>query len=116
MPEEPVIELTACRTTIAMLRQGDYVCPSSTGFTMDQIGEMIAACLIGAEGVAAETLLVIDGRESFANFVDYERLYGNAPRPPMKPFAPCLGYAGRRTPRTASIGRVSDCRRARPDP
>jgi hypothetical protein len=47
LPEEPVIELRACRTTIAMLRQRDYFCPSSTGFTMNQIGEMIAACLTG---------------------------------------------------------------------
>jgi hypothetical protein len=30
-----------------MLRQRDYFCPSSTGFTINQIGEIIAACLTG---------------------------------------------------------------------
>jgi hypothetical protein len=52
--------------------------------------------VVFAEGVAAETLQVVDGQETFANFVEYERLYGDAPRPPMKPFGPCLGYAGGR--------------------
>ena len=40
--------------------------------------------VVFAEGVAAETLQVVDGQETFANFVEYERLYGDAPRPPMK--------------------------------
>ena len=52
--------------------------------------------VVFAEGVAAETLQVVDGQETFANFVEYEKLYGDAPRPPMKPFGPCLGYAGGR--------------------
>jgi hypothetical protein len=52
--------------------------------------------VVFAEGVAAETLLVTEGRENFANFVEYERLYGNAPQPPMKPFARYLGYPGGR--------------------
>ena len=52
--------------------------------------------VVFAEGVAAETLQVVDGQETFANFVEYERLYGDAPRLPMKPFGPCLGYAGGR--------------------
>jgi hypothetical protein len=57
----------------------------------------IATCeVIFAKGVAAETLLVINGRENFANFAEYERLYGNTLRPPVKPFASYLGYAGGR--------------------
>ncbi len=52
--------------------------------------------VVFAEGAPAETLLVIDGRETFANFFEYERLYGSTPQPPMKPFAPVLGYAGGR--------------------
>jgi hypothetical protein len=67
--------------------------------------------VIFAEGVAAETLLVINGRENFASFVEYERLCENTPRPPMKPFAPYLGYAGGR-PNSKDY----DCRRLRPDP
>jgi hypothetical protein len=39
--------------------------------------------VIFAEGVVADTCW--DGRENFANFVEYEKLYGNAPRPPVKP-------------------------------
>jgi hypothetical protein len=30
-----------------MLRQGDYFCPGSSGFTINQIGEMIAAARAG---------------------------------------------------------------------
>jgi len=40
--------------------------------------------VVFAEGVAAETLPVIDGRENFANFVEYERPYGNTSQLPMK--------------------------------
>jgi hypothetical protein len=47
-----------------------------------------------AEGAPAETLLVTDQRENFANFVEYERLYGVDQRPAMKPFAPVLEYSG----------------------
>jgi len=47
-----------------------------------------------AEGAPAETLLVTNDREDFANFVEYERLYGVDERPPMKPFAPILKYRG----------------------
>ena len=49
-----------------------------------------------AEGAPAETLQVTNDREDFANFVDYERLYGVDERPPMKPFAPVLKYRGLR--------------------
>jgi len=42
--------------------------------------------VIFAEGVAAEALPVIDGRENFANFVEYERLSGNTLRPPDEAF------------------------------
>jgi Hint domain len=52
--------------------------------------------VIFAEGAPAETLLVTTGREGFANFVEYERLYGKEERPAMKPFAPVLDYHGGR--------------------
>jgi hypothetical protein len=51
--------------------------------------------IIFAEGAPVETLLVTDGREGFANFVEYERLYGSEERPAMKPYAPILSYGGR---------------------
>jgi hypothetical protein len=51
--------------------------------------------VIFAEGAPAETLLVTSGREGFANFVEYERLYGSEERPAMKPFAPVFRYGGR---------------------
>ena len=50
--------------------------------------------VIFAEGTPAETLLVTDDRETFANFLAYERLYGADERPAMKPFAPILKYTG----------------------
>lgn len=50
--------------------------------------------VIFAEGAPAETLLVTDDRERFVNFVEYERLYGTATVPAMKPFAPVLEYQG----------------------
>jgi hypothetical protein len=50
--------------------------------------------VVFAEGAPAETLLVT-GREGFANFVEYERLYGSEVRPAMKPFAPIHSYGGR---------------------
>jgi Hint domain len=49
-----------------------------------------------AEGAPAETLRVVDDREDFANFIDYERLYGADRRPAMEPFAPILKYRGGR--------------------
>jgi Hint domain len=52
--------------------------------------------VIFAEGAPAETLLATNGREGYANFVEYERLYGSEERPAMKPFAPVLGYHGGR--------------------
>jgi Hint domain len=51
--------------------------------------------VIFAEGAPVETLLVTEGREGFANFVEYERVYGSEERPAMKPFAPILSYGGR---------------------
>jgi hypothetical protein len=51
--------------------------------------------VIFAEGAPAETLLVTDGREGFANFAEYERLNGSDARPAMKPFAPIFSYGGR---------------------
>jgi hypothetical protein len=52
--------------------------------------------VVFAEGAAAETVLIKDDREDFANFVEYERLYGIDRRPAMKPFAPVLKYEGGR--------------------
>jgi len=52
--------------------------------------------VVFAEGAPAETLLVTRDRESFVNFVDYERLYGVDKRPPMKPFASIIKYKGSR--------------------
>jgi hypothetical protein len=57
--------------------------------------ELEAHEVIFAEGAPAETLLVTDGREGFANFVEYERLHGSEERPAMKPFAPIFSYGGR---------------------
>jgi hypothetical protein len=51
--------------------------------------------VIFAEGAPTETLLVTTGREGFANFVEYERLYGSEERPAMKPFARIYSYGGR---------------------
>ena len=51
--------------------------------------------VIFAEGAPVETLLVTNDREGFANFVEYERVYGSEERPAMKPFAPILSYGGR---------------------
>jgi hypothetical protein len=48
-----------------------------------------------AEGAPVESLLVSDGREGFANFVEYERRYGREARPAMTPFAPVISYGGR---------------------
>jgi hypothetical protein len=58
--------------------------------------ELEAHEVIFAEGAPAETLLVTTGREGFANFVEYERIYGKEERPAMKPFAPVLDYLGGR--------------------
>lgn len=52
--------------------------------------------VIFAEGAPAETLLVTAGREGFANFVEYERLYGSEEGRSMKPCAPVLTYFGGR--------------------
>ena len=53
--------------------------------------------VIYAEGVLVESFLD-DGsnRESFSNFIQYERLYGVKPQSKMTPFAPILRYQGRR--------------------
>jgi hypothetical protein len=49
--------------------------------------------VILAEGAPVETLLLTSGRESFTNFVEYERLYGPDTYPAMVPYAPILAYA-----------------------
>ena len=53
--------------------------------------------VIYAEGVLVESFLY-DGsnRESFSNFIQYERLYGVERQSKMTPFAPILRYRGRR--------------------
>jgi hypothetical protein len=53
--------------------------------------------VIFAEGAAAETFQVINGREHFDNFIEYERLYGVDNRAAMSPYAPVVGYNGRRS-------------------
>jgi hypothetical protein len=52
--------------------------------------------VILAEGAPVETLLVTHGRESFSNFVEYERLYGQDLGPTMVPYAPVLAYSSAR--------------------
>ena len=52
--------------------------------------------VIFAEGAPAETLQVTNDREDFANFIDYERMYGRDEGVAMKPFAPILRYEGGR--------------------
>jgi Hint domain len=52
--------------------------------------------VIFAEGAPAETLQLTGDREHFANFVEYERLYGRDERPAMKPFAPLYRHYGGR--------------------
>jgi hypothetical protein len=53
--------------------------------------------VILAEGAPAETLLITSDREyeNFANFAEYERLYGTEAVSAMVPFAPKLGMSGR---------------------
>ena len=52
--------------------------------------------VIFAEGALVETLLVTHGRESFSNFVEYERLYGQDTGQAMVPYAPVLAYSSAR--------------------
>jgi hypothetical protein len=52
--------------------------------------------VILAEGAPVETLLVTHGRESFSNFVEYERLYGQDTRSAMVPYTPVLAYSSAR--------------------
>jgi len=49
--------------------------------------------VILAEGAPIETLLVTNGRESFSNFVEYDRLCGPGVGAAMVPYAPMLGYS-----------------------
>lgn len=52
--------------------------------------------VIFAEGAPVETLLTTEGRESFSNFVEYERLYGPDVGPTMVSYAPVLAYSSAR--------------------
>ena len=69
--------------------------------------------VIFAEGVAAETLLVVKEGETFAdlireqfdNFAERKRLYGND-APAMTPFAPLVCYNGRRSELKALLRRA----------
>jgi len=56
--------------------------------------EMETHEVVFAEGTPAETLLVECGREHFANFVEYEKLYGLDDGSVMQPFAPRIDYDG----------------------
>jgi len=49
--------------------------------------------VILAECAPVETLLVTHGRQSFSNFAEYERLYGQHTGPAMDPYAPVLAYS-----------------------
>ena len=52
--------------------------------------------VIYAEGALVESFLDNgSNRESFSNFVQYERLYGAEPERKMTPFAPILEYRNR---------------------
>jgi hypothetical protein len=69
--------------------------------------------VILAEGAPVETHLNTNGREHFANFVEYERLYGRETGPTV-PYAPVYGYCGGRAHLTAllrlGISRLVDVR------
>jgi Hint domain len=69
--------------------------------------------VILAEGAPIETYLNTNGREHFANFVEYERLYGRETGP-IVPYAPVYGYFGARAHLKAllrlGISRVVDVR------
>jgi len=59
--------------------------------------EMETHEVVFAEGAPAETLLLEEcGREHFANFVEYEKLYGTGDERAMQPFAPHFEYGGAR--------------------
>jgi hypothetical protein len=70
--------------------------------------------VISAEGAPVETLLLTNGRESFSNFVEYQRLYGSDVAPAMVPYAPVLGYSRARAHLEAllrlGVSRVVDVR------
>jgi hypothetical protein len=54
--------------------------------------------VIYAEGTSVETYFDNgSNRESFSNFVEYERLYGVERKSKMTPFAPMVGYHGGRS-------------------
>jgi hypothetical protein len=54
--------------------------------------------VIYAEGASVETYFDNgSNRESFSNFVEYERLYGVERKSKMTPFAPMVGYHGGRS-------------------
>jgi Hint domain len=71
--------------------------------------------VIFAEGAAAETLLVMNDREAFAdlirekfdNFSERKRLYGRDDAPPMTPCAPRVCYNGRRSELKALLRRAA---------
>ncbi len=70
--------------------------------------------VIFAEGVAAETLLVVNDREAFAdlirenfdNFAERKRLYSKDDVPSMTPYAPRVCYNGRRSELKALLRRA----------
>jgi hypothetical protein len=70
--------------------------------------------VIFAEGAAAETLLVVNEHEAFAdlireqfdNFIERQRLYGDENRGPMTPYAPRVCYNGGRSELKALLRRA----------
>jgi hypothetical protein len=53
--------------------------------------------VILAEGAAAETFLVRGSdHENFTNFIEFTRLHSGTQPPAMVPFAPVVGYGGRK--------------------
>jgi hypothetical protein len=64
--------------------------------------------VIYAEGAAVESYLGSD-RESFSNFVQFERLYGGECHSNKTPFAPIVGYYGGRDEAKALLRSIVSC-------
>jgi hypothetical protein len=70
--------------------------------------EFEAHQVIYAEGAAVESYLGSD-RESFSNFVQFERLYGGECHSNKTPFAPIVGYYGGRDEAKAFLRSIVSC-------
>jgi hypothetical protein len=69
--------------------------------------ELASHEVIFAEGAAVETLLALNDRECFDNFVEYERLYGTHDRGPTAAYAPRVCYNGGRSELKALLRRAA---------